>query len=215
MKKLITIALTLLSISACAETRPQEVLDYWFGSLKTADDYPEQKSKIWFGGGVEIDNEIRDKFELLVIAAAQGELNAWTESPQGRLALILLLDQFPRNIYRNAPQAFAFDTLAQKLTLEGLPDAEALLPIQRVFLYMPLEHAENVDLQILSVAAFNALIPLVPSAQKATFVSFADYAQRHYAIIARFGRFPHRNAILDRPSTPEEIEFLKGPHSSF
>jgi uncharacterized protein (DUF924 family) len=131
--------------------------------------------------------------------------------------LIILVDQFPRNIFRGTPEAFAFDSTAQELTLEGLNlgHDQALFPIERVFFYLPLEHAEIVKIQELSVAKFNQLASEAPITLKANFESSADYAVRHYVIIEKFGRFPHRNAILERDSTLEEIEFLKGPNSSF
>ncbi|HEV8051172.1 MAG TPA: DUF924 family protein [Parachlamydiaceae bacterium] len=203
--------------AAQAPQQAQEVLEYWFGPLQTADDYPEGKSKLWFGGGNAIDNDIRNCFGKLVEAAIRNELDAWKETPKGRLALLILLDQFTRNIYRGSPEAFAYDGIAQKLVLEGIAQGQdqSLLPVERVFFYLPLEHSEDMGIQKLSVEKFHSVISLVPAAQVSHFISFKDYAQRHYDIIAQFGRYPHRNAILGRKSTPEEIEFLKGPNSSF
>ncbi len=191
----------------------EEVLQFWFGSLKTPEDYPEEKVKVWFSGGKAVDEEIANRFGALVDAAANHQLDSWEETPKGRLALIILLDQFPRNIYRGQPKAFAFDSLAQKLTLDGLAlnEDQALFPIERVFFYLPLEHAENIALQNLSLKKFHEVTESASLAQTARYNSYEDYAIRHYEIIAKFGRFPHRNAILNRISTPEEVEFLKQP----
>jgi uncharacterized protein (DUF924 family) len=192
-------------------------LEFWFGSLESAEDYPHDKAKYWFGGGVEIDNEIRDRFEKHVIAATRNELDEWKETPRGRLALIILVDQFSRNIYRGTAEAFAYDSIAQDLTVEGLTQGhdQALFPIERVFFYLPLEHSENIEIQKMSVQKFHNIIPEVPLEQAVKFISFESYAWKHYDIIAKFGRFPYRNNILSRESTPEEIEFLSGPNSSF
>lgn len=179
--------------------------------------YFHYQSKIWFGGGVDVDQEIRNRFEHLVLAAANHELDEWKQTPKGRLALILLVDQFPRNIYRGTSNAFAFDLLAQELTLEGLDlkEDQELFPVERAFFYLPLEHAENLKLQELSVTKFNELAAYAPPSLTYIFESHADYAWRHYVIIERFGRFPHRNAIMGRDSTNEELEFFKNPNSSF
>lgn len=199
------------------DSRLNEILTYWFGELQTPSDYPKEQSKIWFEGGVEVDQEIRNRFEHLVVAAANHELDEWKQTPQGRLALILLLDQFPRNIYRETSKAFEFDLLAQELTVEGLNSKEdqKLFPIERAFFYLPLEHAENLKLQELSVAKFNELAASVPPSLTDIFESYADYAWRHYVIIERFGHFPLRNAMIDRHSTNEELEFLSDLNSSF
>jgi len=196
-----------------ADPRIEEVLNYWFDPGKDL----ESKNKLWFGKSEATDQEIRNKFEPLVIAASKNELTLWTSTPKGRLVLIILLDQFPRNIYRNTPKAFEYDPIAQQLTLEGIEKGEdlQLLPIERIFFYLPLKHAENLSLQKLSVAKFSELLSQISETQKANFNSYLDYAQSHYKIIEKFGRFPHRNTILNRPSTQEEIDFLKSPNSSF
>lgn len=181
----------------------QDVLHYWFGHLHSAQDYPQQQSKIWFDGGVQIDQEIRDRFEYLLIKAKNHELDHWKETPKGRLALILIVDQFPRNIYRGTKDAFAFDALAQALTLEGLDygDDLELFPVERAFFFLPLEHAEDLILQELSIEKFNQLAASAPPSLKSVFDSFANYARQHYEVIAQFGHFPHRNAILGRAAT--------------
>lgn len=196
---------------------PELVLDYWFGNLRNAEDYPEQQSKIWFGGGPQVDQDIRERFEPLLLKAKNHELGHWKETPRGRLALIVLVDQFPRNMYRGTPEAFAFDQIAQKLTLEGLASKDdlKLFPVERAFFYLPLEHAEDLTLQKMSIEKFNQLEQDAPLALAPVFKSYAKYALWHYEIIAKFGRFPHRNATLERKSTDEEIIFLEQPNSSF
>lgn len=196
------------------DPRIDQVLNYWFGELKSADDYATEKSKIWFGGGESVDNDIRNRFETLVVEASEHKLDNWITTPKGRLALIILVDQFPRNIYRGTPKSFAFDAQAAALTKEGLAlgHDKQLFPVERAFFYLPLEHAENVEDQNLSVALFTQLADAFPTQNNH---SNLDYAKRHQVIIERFGRFPHRNVILGRPSTCDEIEFLKTPKSSF
>jgi len=146
-----------------------------------------------------------------------GELTSWGETPHGELARIILLDQFPRNIYREQPRAFAYDMQALSWTLEGLAKQsdQQLRPVERVFFYLPLEHAEDLGHQETSVKLFRELVEAVPQEQRNTFAGFFDFAVRHHDIIDRFGRFPHRNVILGRESTSEEEEFLTQPGSSF
>ena len=195
----------------------QSILQYWFGD--EADDVraAEQKYGFWFGKSDTTDHEILTRFESALQQAAHGELDAWKQTAQGRLALIILLDQFPRNIYRNTPQAFAFDAQARVLALEGLEngDDQALRPIERVFFYLPLEHSEDLALQHRCVALYEQLENSVPESARKTFAGFTDYARKHQVIIERFGRFPHRNTILGRESSAEEVAFLATPGSSF
>ncbi len=188
-----------------------EVLTYWFGDLKSAEDYPEKQSKIWWEGGADIDQEIRTRFEYLVTDAANHKLDDWKKTPKGRLALIILVDQFSRNIYRGTPKAFSFDPMARELTLDGLNKGDdlKLFPIERAFFYLPLEHAEDLKLQELSVAKFKNLLADAPPSLKPIFQNWVDNAQEHYEIIKKFGRFPYRNDALGRKSTPEELEFLE------
>ncbi|MBA2727382.1 MAG: DUF924 domain-containing protein [Parachlamydiaceae bacterium] len=199
------------------DARIDNILNYWFGDLQTAEDYPYDKAKIWFSGGADVDTEIRERFENLLLEVANHKLDNWKKSPKGRLALIILVDQFSRNIYRGTPEAFTFDSIGCELTLEGI-DLGAdlhLLPIERAFFYLPLEHSENLEIQKISIAKFDALAASAPISLKSTFDSYANYAWNHYIIIEKFGRFPHRNVILGRESIQEEVDFLKGPNSSF
>lgn len=192
---------------------PEQILHFWFTDLQSPNDYPEEQSKIWFNGGPEVDQEIRERFESLLVKAKNEELIQWKETPRGRLALIILLDQFSRNIYRGTAKAFAFDAMALQLALEGLELKEdlQLYPIERAFFYLPLEHAEDLSIQELSLEKFFQLAEQVPSTLEKIFHSYAKYAKSHYETIVKFGRFPHRNAALGRESTEEEIEFLR-PH---
>ncbi len=186
-----------------------EVLEFWFGKPDDAD-YGKYR-KEWFTKNPEFDREVRSRFLQTYQQAAAGELDDWKNSPQGCLALIILLDQFPRNMFRGQPQAFATDPQAlayAKYAVERGFDKE-LLPIQRQFIYMPFEHSEN-------LADQHQCIELVSTLKDyPECVSNIDYAHRHFKIIERFGRFPHRNKILGRETTLEEAEFLKQPGSSF
>lgn len=193
------------------------VLAFWFGETAGDADTARAQRKLWWSKDAAVDAGIRERFGALVIEAAAGAHDAWQETPQGRLALIILFDQFPRNMHRDMPQAFAHDAKALQLALDAIETGadQALRPIERVFCYLPLEHSESVAMQERSVALFSALATAVPEADRETFSGYQDYAQRHHAVIARFGRFPHRNRILGRDSTPEETQFLKQPGSSF
>ncbi len=196
----------------------QPLLDLWFGD--EADDAlrATRQAPLWWGKNSETDALLASRFGELARAAAEGSLAHWADAPSGRLALILLLDQLPRNIHRGTPAAFAQDPLARDLCLKGLSIGadQSLSPLARVFFYLPLEHAESREQQARSVALFEALAAeQAGTPAQATFAGFADFARRHRVIIERFGRFPHRNDILGRTSTPEEVEFLQQPGSGF
>jgi uncharacterized protein (DUF924 family) len=187
----------------------QEILEFWFGKP----DQPEygKNRKVWFTKNPKFDQEVRSRFLSVYQQAAAGQLDDWKTSPLGCLALIILLDQFPRNMFRGQPQAFATDSqalaYAQHAVAQGFD--KLLLPIQRGFVYMPFEHSENLEHQHQCVELFSTL----EDAPECS--SGIDYAHRHLKVIKRFGRFPHRNEILGRETTPEEAEFLKQPGSSF
>lgn len=196
---------------------PETILEFWFGT--NADDaaVAAERSKLWWIKRDETDRVIRERFESTLLKAARRELDAWADTPRGRLALILLTDQFTRNMYRNTPASFAHDELARGWCREGLRDKVhlALWPIQRVFFYLPLEHSESLEDQVQAVALFRELTEGADAQGREVFAGFLDYALRHRDVIARFGRFPHRNQILGRASTEEEMAFLKQPGSSF
>jgi len=186
-----------------------EVLAFWFGAA----DSPEfgRYRRQWFEKSAAFDGTIRARFLATHEAAAAGRLDGWAERPLGALALVVALDQFPRNMFRGAPRAFATDpkalAVARAIVARGF-DA-AYQPAQRWFAYLPFEHAEDLADQRESIALYERLRGDPASA------SPIAYALRHFAVIERFGRFPHRNAILGRASTPDELAFLATPGSSF
>jgi uncharacterized protein (DUF924 family) len=190
-------------------SRVNQILEFWFGQPDDAD-YGKQR-KVWFTKNLDFDQEVRSRFLSDYQKAAAGELDDWKNSPLSCLALIILLDQFPRNIFRGQPQAFATDSQAlavAKYAIEQGWDQE-LLPIQRLFIYIPFEHSENLSDQHQCVELFSTLKDYPECA------SGVDYAYRHLHVIEKFGRFPHRNQILGRETTPAEAEFLKQPGSTF
>jgi uncharacterized protein (DUF924 family) len=194
----------------------KDLLQFWFGPRPYTALQVQHHARLWFGepGAPELtpqtDELIRERYSELTLAAAQGALSAWESSPRRRLALILLLDQFSRNIYRGSAHAFDQDLQALALTVCGMQiGADATLdPVERLFFYMPLMHAESLDVQEESVAAFRRLLEEAPADLRRTFEGHQQYAVLHRNIIERFGRFPHRNRVLGRESTPEEIEWL-------
>ncbi|RBL73290.1 DUF924 domain-containing protein [Pseudomonas sp. MWU13-2625] len=195
----------------------QPLLDWWFGYAESPDEIAADKGKLWFGKKDSQDLEARERFGVFVDQALAGELTEWTQRPEGWLALVLLLDQLPRMIFRDSPKAFSGDLRAQKLVAQGIAADfdRQLKPIQRVFIYLVFEHCENLAVQNEAVSRFIALLAEQPEAERAVFADNLDYAERHRTVIARFGRFPHRNAVLGRESTAEELAFLSQPGSRF
>ena len=195
----------------------ETILTYWFGANPDQAVLAKDRAALWWSKNNEVDREIRQRFESSVQLAGDGRLNSWLIEPRGRLALIILTDQLPRNIYRDSPQAFAFDTRALEWSLDGIESSvdRWLRPIERVFFYLPLEHSERLEDQERSVAMFRELLPSVDPDQQEIFESYLNFAILHRDVVARFGRFPHRNRILGRTSTPEELYFLSQPGSSF
>jgi uncharacterized protein (DUF924 family) len=199
-----------------APVRAQDVLLFWFGPRPYSAASVQQHSRLWFGAHSapelipQTDELIRDRFADAMRSAEDGALAAWDSSPRRRLALIILLDQFSRHFYRGDARAYAQDHTALSLSISGLlygADA-ALDPVERIFFYMPLQHAESLDVQDESVAAFRRLLDEAPSELRGTFQEAVSAANQHRAVIARFGRFPHRNAVLERKSTAEETQWL-------
>lgn len=196
------------------------LLEWWFGAdaeTTSASAIAARRNKLWFGYRAEQDADTRERFGALVDQALAGGLREWANTPQGWLALILLLDQLPRMVGRHTPRAYAGDAQAQQLVREGLDQRRerTLAPIQQVFIYLVLEHAEDSASQDESVARSRALHDAQPAAEQPLFADFLDYAVRHQQVIARFGRFPHRNVILGRDSTPAELRYLAEPGSGF
>ena len=192
------------------DAQAQAVLDFWF--LPAEHPGHGQARAEWFRKDDAFDARIAERFGPLIDAAIDGGLRDWEATPHGALARIIVLDQFTRNVYRGTPRAFAGDSqalaLAVSLTQDGAD--QQLPPMLRAFAYLPFEHAEDLAMQARAVELFQLLAQAHPG-----FESMLDYAQRHQEVIARFGRFPHRNAILGRPSTPQEVAFLRQPGSSF
>ncbi|RJG04749.1 DUF924 domain-containing protein [Noviherbaspirillum cavernae] len=193
------------------------IREFWFGSQADDSAVASERAALWWSKNPDVDAAIRQRFAALAARAASRELDAWNATPHGTLALILLTDQFPRNIHRDTPQAFASDPLARAWCSLGLGrgDDLQLRPIERVFFYLPLEHSESLDDQERSVALFERLAANVAAEQRPAFDGFLDYARRHRDIIARFGRFPHRNRILGRTTSMAETAFLTEKGSSF
>jgi uncharacterized protein (DUF924 family) len=195
---------------------PDTILEFWFGSDSDDGAVAKERAGLWWSKNKETDDEIR-RFEIYVILADSEQMKDWLATPRGRLALIILTDQFPRNIYRDTARAFSCDIQALTWCIDGLEKKidRDLRPIERVFFYLPLEHAEYMEHQDLSVKCFGELVSTVPAEQRPVFEEYLDYAIRHRQIIERFGRFPHRNKLLGRKSTAEELAFLAEPGSSF
>lgn len=192
-------------------TTPQAVLDFWFGERHgPAWGRPRRE---WFVKSAAFDAVIRERFGAAIAQGVAGGLRDWdAQGPEPALARIVVLDQFTRNAYRNTPAAFSGDALALAAA-RALVDSgadETLAPMERAFAYLPFEHAEDPHSQERAVALFSRLAAAHPDCD-----DMLDYAHRHRAVIARFGRFPHRNAILGRASTPEELAFLRQPGSRF
>jgi uncharacterized protein (DUF924 family) len=189
----------------------QDVLDFWF--LPPTDPGYGKARPEWFRKDPAFDAHIRERFGSLIAQALAGGLREWEmEGPHGALARILVLDQFTRNAYRDAPESFAGDALALSAA-QALVDSGAdqqLPPFQRAFVYMPYEHAEDARMQQCAVDLFARL-----AAEHEGFGEMLDYAHRHRGVIARFGRFPHRNPILGRASSADELQYLGQPGAGF
>lgn len=184
----------------------EEVLAFWFGVGPKDEPPGPDRMALWFQGREETDREIRERFGADVERARNGELNGWAETARGRLALIVLLDQFSRNLYRGSGEAFAQDATALQLTLDGLASGQdtQLSCAEQLFFVLPLEHSEDLAMQDRMVAYMDALATSAPEALKPMVEGARDFAQEHRKVIERFGRFPTRNRALGRASTPEE-----------
>ena len=188
----------------------EPLLAFWFGSEPLEGAALAARMHTWFSVDPAFDAELRARFEPLVPEAAAGALAAWATSARGRLALILLLDQLPRNLFRGERRAFATDAQALAFSLSGIDAGldRALPPIERTFFYMPTQHAEDLDVQERGVALFQALAREAPPVLRAALDDNVAYAVLHRDLIARFGRFPHRNRVLARAATADEEKFL-------
>lgn len=188
-----------------------EILNFWFGDLGQADLPSSDRTNLWFGESEKLKKDMLKLFSNEFVAASNGQLDNWSMTPRGRLALIILLDQFPRWAFRNSPNAFSQDENAQTLCVEGLLQHmdQSLTLIERVFFYMPLVHAEDALQQEKSIQLFQNLVSLSMSETTQVYQLFLAYAYAHFRVIKEFGRFPQRNHILGRESTEAEVAFLK------
>ncbi len=192
--------------------RWQEILRFWFGDPEDPGSEYGQQRQVWFKKDPAFDDTIRRRFLTDYGQASDGALAIWRQEPRSCLALVILLDQFPRNLFRGEARSFASDRAARDATNYALAQGydQQVLPVERIFFYLPLEHSENLVDQERSVELVRSLHATHPE-----FENSLDYAVRHRNVIQRFGRFPHRNEILGRETTPEEAEFLQQPGSRF
>ena len=205
------------TITDSDQARIEAILSFWFKEQELSAPQIDRRMDIWFSEDAVFDEEIKENFAGDVTAACEGKLDHWAAEPRGRLALIILIDQFRRNIHRNTAEAFSMDKLALKLCVEGAMEKkdQGLSPIQRVFFYMPLQHAESRKVQAKSVELYNRLAEAVSPTYRETFLTVAQFAELHKDIVDQFGRFPHRNKLLGRENTPEEDEYLAGDSPDF
>lgn len=188
-----------------------DVLKFWFGRVEETIVPTEHRARIWFGEDEETDQEIKWRFTAQVEAAIAGQLTDWEKSPRGQLALIIILDQLTRHVYRGSEKAFEYDDKALSICLHGMKQEadHSLSLIERVFYYFPLLHSEKMTHQEQSLRAYRTLVDLAFSETRVIFDSFLKFANHHYAIVQRFGRFPQRNKALHRETTQAETDFLK------
>lgn len=195
----------------------EAILAYWFGELSGPYDVDPSKGSLWWAGGEAVDQEVRERFGERVGQALAGQLEHWTTTPRGTLALVILLDQFTRNIGRGTPEAFAGDALAVAVVEGALQrgDDQRLRLVERGFLYMPLMHAEDRETGLRCLEVFERLAKDVAALGRDDYPDFLSAAKAHQEIVQRFGRYPHRNAIHGREPTAEEQEFLASGGPSF
>lgn len=205
------------TITDLDQARIDAVLEFWFQEKELTAPQIDGRMDVWFGEDTAFDDQVKNKFLADVEQASVGKLDHWGRTANGRLALIILIDQFRRNIYRGSKEAYAEDRRALKLCVEGAMEKKdkGLTPIQRVFFYMPLQHAESRKVQDKSVRIFDRLVDAVSPTYAETFMTVAQFAELHRDIVRQFGRFPHRNKVLGRANTPEEQEYLDSDGPSF
>ncbi|QVL55187.1 MAG: DUF924 domain-containing protein [Simkaniaceae bacterium] len=185
----------------------EEILEFWFGKIENPEDFPVDRLDLWFKKDEAVDTKIKQTFGHLL----EEDLKEWDKEVKGRLAHLLILDQFSRHIHRGKPESFHYDPQSLALVIEGLGKGmdQELLPVERAFFYMPLQHIEDPKVQDLSVKCYKRLFVDAPESVKSMYHEFYKYALRHQEPIATFGRFPHRNSILGRTSSTEEEAYLK------
>ena len=197
--------------------RIEDILEFWFGAFPTSYSADTSKADMWFKNGSAYDREIFLNFAVDYEKAINGELDHWLDPTRGRLAIIICLDQFSRHMHRGSAQAFAQDETAQQICMDGIGagDDAKCHAIERSFYYLPLEHAENIEKQNLSVKVYSQLVKDVPEQYRKLFEVTLSFAKSHHYVIEKFGRFPELNEILARKSTAEEIEFIASSKYSF
>ena len=195
----------------------QEVIAFWFDEATTDPGIAEARGKFWYGSSSVIDQQIIERFQSVHEQAAAGSLSAWETHPAGALALVIVLDQFSRNMYRGTARAFAADKLAREIAARAIDKGmdKSLHLLYRIFLYHPLHHAENLQQQDLVVQLYRELKAEAPPEWQNLIEGFLKFAVEHREVVARFGRFPHRNRILGRSSTAEERQYLEAGASSY
>lgn len=196
---------------------PQAVLEFWFGR---AADHPAEASArelFWFGASGDADSQVREQFASAVEAAARGEFDSWVRSPRTALALVVLLDQFPRNLWRGTARAFAHDAQALRTAREAVARGHLpnLAPVEQAFLILPFQHSEAIEDQRESVRLSSEIAEAAPTAWRPILERYLQFAKQHLALIERFGRFPHRNRLLGRAPTAEEDAYLSGGGARF
>jgi uncharacterized protein (DUF924 family) len=196
---------------------PQSILDFWFADAAGDPARAEARESFWFGSDAETDAAVRQRFAAAIAAAARGELAAWRNAPRSALALVLLLDQFPRNVWRGTARAFAHDAHAVETSRAAIAAGHLaqLTPIEQAFLILPYEHSESIEAQRESVRRSEEIQRAAPPPWQPLLAHYADFARQHLAVIERFGRFPHRNRALGRDSTPDERAFMAAGGASF
>jgi len=209
-----------LPVAHVLDPRLSQVLEYWLGAELPSNETALTRQPLWFTKSEDTDEEIRHLFGAVLQEALAGKLNGEAlESPLGMLSVLIVLDQFTRNAYRGTPKSFAGDARARELALKAIDlgwDVDDSIPtVARIFMYLPLEHTEDMGMQEHSVVAFEQLHQEAPPDLREFFANTLDYAIKHREVIEQFGRFPHRNAILGRESTPAEKAYLSQPGAGF
>ena len=199
------------------QDNPEAILAFWFG--RAAEDPAEATSRetLWFEPSRETDSLIREHFAPLVEVAARGEFDRWLQAPRSALAVILVLDQFPRNIWRGTARAFAHDALALRATREAVARGHLreLAPLEQAFLVLPFQHSESIEDQRESVRLSSEIAQAAPLGWRALLERYLQFARQHLHLIEQFGRFPHRNRVLGRDPTPEEEAYLRAGGTRF
>ncbi len=199
------------------DARAKQVLEYWFDSPSDDPAYFSRKNSFWFNGGDAVDAEIRSRFGALLDEAVSGRLDAWKTTPHGAMALIILLDQFSLNLFREKPPSYLQSAMAIPIAemMIARGDERELSFAERVFLYLPFEHGESISIQETSVRHYERLLAEVPQRLGETMEFYLEYAKRHERVVRRFGRFPDRNEVFGRENTPEEERFLASDEAPF